>query len=149
MDPKLGWLQPEQFGRAAELWLRVWETVQVGAQDNNGKMGGPNTQSAGYFHPQQTQNGSSNTSPDASMNGTNVNGNQNHRSTPTGNGPTSGPPKLPRMDNRARIYGLGLHNNKVNITHQQGCPWQWLNRDRPYSRGVMGYVSAEEKSRIN
>lgn len=91
--------------------------------------------------PMDTNNSSSSTN-NSNYGGNNING---HRGggTPNGNNSSSsssnsssGPPKLARIDNRARIYGLGLHNNKVNLNHQKGCPW--MLPGKPYSRGPVG-----------
>jgi hypothetical protein len=150
MDPKFGWLQPEQLGPAAELWLRVWETQVgqqgVGVNGNNNIMGGQSQGGPPYNQqnhvPMDTNNSSSSNTINSSSSiisnnfgggGGGGNGNSNRGGgTPNGNGPA----KLPRIDNRARIYGLGLHNNKVNLNHQKGCPW--MLQGKFYSRGPVG-----------
>ncbi|OXA60136.1 Non-canonical poly(A) RNA polymerase PAPD5 [Folsomia candida] len=145
MDPKFGWLQPEQLGPAAELWLRVWET-QVGQQgpgrdSKDMGQGGPQPSNNQQGHVQDMNNfgGGGGGGGNNNNNNSSMNGNGNRGGTPNGNSVSnnnSGPHKLARIDNRARIYGLGLHNNKVNINHQHGCPW--IVQGKLYSRGPVG-----------
>jgi hypothetical protein len=130
MDPKFGWLQPEQEGKAAELWLRVWE-AQVGIAAmgliNGSSDHDNNIPNANGRHPSSYSTNAAN--------GGNGNNNRNGYS----NGVQNGQSKVGKVDNnKARVYGpsLGFHN-RMHITHQRGCPW--MVPGKTYSRGPIGY----------
>ena len=38
MDPRIAWIQPEQFGPATELWQRLWENSQNDQSQKRAKL---------------------------------------------------------------------------------------------------------------
>jgi len=126
MDPKFGWLQPEQEGKAAELWMRVWE-AQVG-----GLGGMTNDHDTNNIPKGATP--TNNATPHA--NGNNNAKNNRYNAYSNGVQQYGANNKTGKVDNKARVYGLWLQNNRVNNSHQRGCPW--MIPGKTYSKGPIG-----------
>lgn len=121
MDPKIGWFPPETCGPAQRMWLRIWE-AQIGLS-NMVTINGSNSDKSEDGSTIPPNNGVK------LPNGHHINVGHNMLGQPI--------PQPVKGENKARVYGLGI-NEKLRLTHLEGCPWLRTSNDPPYGSGVIG-----------
>lgn len=145
MDPTIGWDQPEQFGPAKDLWLRIWEAEKGfdiltlrQEQFRGGVMGNKD------YLPLDTVNNQL-----SGSGGVGVGGGGGLEHDRTSNQQQQRPflqhntcsnyynPSRRKSDNRASTYGMN-YNHDALIGEYGGCPWRIPNKH--YSTGIIGSV---------
>ncbi|XP_043286884.1 terminal nucleotidyltransferase 4B-like [Venturia canescens] len=146
MDPTIGWDQPEQFGPAKDLWLRIWEAekgldILTLKHDHfgGGVMGNKD------YLPLDTMNNRLSGSGGVGVGGGGGGGvehdrtsNQQQQQRPIVQHNTCNNyynPSRRKSDNRASTYGMN-YNHDALIGEYGGCPWRIPNKR--YSTGIIG-----------
>lgn len=127
MDPTIGWCQPEQFGPAKDLWLRIWETEK--GLDSLTLKNDSTSNAMGVKLQQDYITLESSSACNRNMDQQRV---QHNTSNNYYN------PSRRKSENRASTYGMNYNYNAL-IGEYGGCPWR--NTNRHYSKGVIGYVN--------
>lgn len=126
MDPTIGWYQPEQFGPARDLWLRIWEAekgldILTLKSDTSSNMMCNRVQQQDFI------------SLDSVNNRVGDERSANRAQHVTSNNYYN--PSRRKSDNRASTYGMNYNYNAL-VGEYGGCPWRLPNRQ--YSKGVVG-----------